>query len=381
LKRHGVLLLATLAGIVIVGLDAAAASETMPQRVQAQPAPQPSGNAIRLRLTKIMDPNGFERPMVAVVGLIPASWQTRGGVVWNTQGGCGTGYQFDWTAASPDGRMAAAIFPGMQWGFNNFNASGTGACPTLRIGNVQQYLQFLIQRSRPNARILDFRRRPDIEQEYRQVNRTTPMPLGEVRTWVEAGEVLIAYPAQGYEVRETAAAAVIISVNRMQGAYVGQTQAMESVTGVALPGFAFRAPDGQLDLRLAEAIRKSLKPTPDWSARINQHNAKISRMNIEGARKRSQITAQTSKEIMEMNRRSFEERNRIMDRQQREVSEAIRDVETYNDPMSTTGTVELSNQYKNAWRLDDGTYVLSDQPDFNPYAVYGQGAKRLERTK
>ncbi len=104
-------------------------------------------------------------------------------------------------------------------------------------------------------------------------------------------------------------------------------------------------------------------------------------MNIEGARKRSQITAQTSKEIMEMNRRSFEERNRIMDRQQREVSEAIRDVETYNDPMSTTGTVELSNQYKNAWRLDDGTYVLSDQPDFNPYAVYGQGAKRLERTK
>jgi hypothetical protein len=380
LKPRGVLFLATLAGMVIVGFDAAA-SGTMPQLAQAQPAAQPPGNAIRLQLAKIMDPNGFERPMVAVTGLVPAGWQTRGGVVWNTQSGCGNGYQFDWTAASPDGRMAAAVFPGMQWGFNNFDAAGTGGCPTLRIGNVQQYLQFLVQQSRPNARILDFRRHPDVEQEYRQVNRTTPMPLGEVRTWVEAGEVLIGYSDQGSEVRESATAAVIFSVNRMQGAYVGQTQAMESVTGVGLPGFAFRAPNGQLDLRLAETIRKSLKPTPEWSARISQHNAKISRMNIEGARKRSQITAQTSKEIMEMNRRSYEERNRIMDRQQREVSESIRDVETYNDPKSATGTVELSNQYQNAWRLDDGTYVLSDQPDFNPYAVYGQGATRLERTQ
>jgi hypothetical protein len=115
--------------------------------------------------------------------------------------------------------------------------------------------------------------------------------------------------------RESAIAAVIFTVNRMQGAYVGQTQAMESVTGVALPGYTFRAPNGALDLRLAETIRKSLKPTPDWNARISQHNAKISRMNIESARKQSQITAQTSKEIREMNRRSFEERNRVMDRQ------------------------------------------------------------------
>ena len=380
MKRYGALLLTALAGMVIVGFDAAA-SETAPQLAQARPMAQSSGNAIRLQLAKIMDPNGFKRPMVAVTGLIPAGWQTQGGVVWNTQAGCGAGYQFNWTAASPDGRMAAAVFPGIQWGFSNFNNSGMGACPTLRIGNVQQYLQFLVQQARPNARILDFRRRPDVEQEYRQVNRTTPMPLGEVRTWVEAGEVLIGYSDQGYEVRESATAAVIISVNRMQGAYVGQTQAMESVTGVGLPGFAFRAPNGQLDLRLAETIRKSLRPTQEWSARISQHNAKMSRMNVEGARKRSQITAQTSKEIMEMNRRSYEERNRIMDRQQREVSESIRDVETYNDPNSATGTVELSNQYKNAWRLDDGTYVLSDQPDFNPYAVYGQGATRLERTK
>jgi hypothetical protein len=277
--------------------------------------------------------------------------------------------------------MAAAVFPGMQWGFNNFSTAPTAGCPVLRISNVQQYLQYLVQQSRPNARVLDFRRRQDVEREYGRVNRNTPMPMGELRTWVEAGEVLIGYSAQGQDMRESVMAAVIFTVNRMQGAYVGQTQAMESVTGVAMPGYAFRAPNGALDLRLAETIRKSLKPTPDWNARITRHNAKISRMNVESARKQSQITAQTSKEIREMNRRSFEERNRVMDRQQREFSESIRDVETYNDPKSATGTVELSNQYKNAWRLDDGTYVLSDRPDFNPYETYGQGATRLERTQ
>lgn len=195
MKRYGVLLLAVLVGNVFAGLDDAAASGTMPQLAQARSAAQPAAGATRLQIAKIMDPSGFERPMVAITGLIPVGWQTRGGVVWNTRSGCGMGYTVDWTAASPDGRMAAAVFPGMQWGFNNFSARPTGGCPTLQISNVQQYLQFLVQQSRPNARILDFRRRQDIEQEYSQINRNTPMPMGELRTWVEAGEVLIGYSA------------------------------------------------------------------------------------------------------------------------------------------------------------------------------------------
>lgn len=376
--KAGVHLLA----VVLVGagsvLAAGGYGALQPTRAQGLPGQMPPG-AVHLQVTRIMDPSGFERPMVAAIGLIPVGWQTQGGVVWGSQGTCGFGYQFNWHATSPDGAMAAAVFPGMQWGFNNFGAPAFPGCPTLRINSVRQYLQYLVEQHRPGARILDFRRRPDIEQTYAQLNRNDPMPMGEMRTWVEAGEVLIGYNVQGREFRESAAAAVAFTLSRMQGIYAGQT--LESVTGVAMPGYSFRAPDGYLDFRLAETIRKSLKATDEWSARINQHNAKIAQTNINGARERSQIASRNNNEIAEMNRRSYEERNRIMDRQHREFSEAIRGVETYDDPQSPTGTVQLSNQYDNAWRLNDGSYVLTNQPDFNPYAVYGQDGTRLGRTR
>lgn len=46
--------------------------------------------------------------------------------------------------------------------------------------------------------------------------------------------------------------------------------------------------------------------------------------------------------------------------------------------MSPTGQNQLSNQYDSAYRPNDGTYVLTDDPSFNLYAVFGQDATKLE---
>lgn len=345
---------------------------------QRQVAQLPPG-VYRMQLAKMIDPNGFKQPMVAATAMIPVGWQANGGVVWQTGGMCGNGYTFDWRATSPDGAMVANVFPGMSWTWTNFSAgvSGTG-CPTLQITSVQQYLQHLVRQSRPGARILDFRPRPDIQQSFKQLERVDAMPMGEMRTWVEAGEVLIGYNERGRELRESAAAVVIFFSSRMQGARPGET--MDALTAQALPGFAFRAPDGQLDFKLAETIRTSIKLAPEWEKRINAHNNKIAQTNITEARKRAKITAQTYDEIRQMQQDSWEYRQKVQDRSAREFSETIRDVETYDDPMSPTGQIQLSSQYDSAYRLNDGTYVLTDDPSFNPYAVFGQDATKLEPT-
>ena len=50
----------------------------------------------RFRQVEIVDPNGFEQPMPAIRGLIPAGWQDQGGIVWNPQAPCGAdGIQID----------------------------------------------------------------------------------------------------------------------------------------------------------------------------------------------------------------------------------------------------------------------------------------------
>jgi hypothetical protein len=69
------------------------------------------------------------------------------------------------------------------------------------------------------------------------------------------------------------------------------------------------------------------------------------------------------------------------DRRQHEFGETIKGVETYNDPNAAGGQVELSNLYNHAWRLNDGSYVLSNDAAFEPFRDIGVDGKRLEKTQ
>jgi hypothetical protein len=333
----------------------------------------------RVKRAEIVDHAGFERPLVASTILIPVDWQAEGGVVWNTQGNaCGSGYNFDWRASSPDGLSGVHIFPTERWQWNSWGMPDPAGCPTAQITSVRQYIEDLVGRGRPGARILDFRRRADIEQELSQLNQTTPMPMGEMQSWVEAGEALLAYGQNGVEVRETVALAVLFTVMRTE-ATMGMPGS-ESWTGATFPGYAVRAPVGSLDFRMTEMMRKSIQPQPEWSARIAEHEARIAGIQIQGARERSRIISQTGEEIRQTQADSWRRHNASSDRLARESSEAIRGVETYDDPYRG-GTVELDNAYEHAWQLLDGTYVLTDDPSFEPYRDLGIEGRRLEVTR
>lgn len=142
--------------------------------------------------------------------------------------------------------------------------------------------------------------------------------------------------------------------------------------------FSALSPNGRLNFRLSEAIRESARPNSEWSARISAMNAQNSRIALREIRKRSTIISQTGNDISEMQRASWNYQQAVHDRLAREESETIRGVETYNDPMAPGGQVQLSNLYKNARRLNDGSYVPTDDPPFNPYAATGQNGIRLE---
>lgn len=350
-----------------------------PQTLQSTgPDGLPPG-AVHLRRVEIIDPNGFGKPMVATTLLIPAGWQTQGGVVWGGQTICGgTGYNIDFQAISPHGDSAVHIYPMEHWQWNTTGTPTVPGCPLQQITTVRQYLEALSRHARPGARILEYRPRPDIEAQLSQVNQTTPMPLGEMRVWVEAGEVLIAYDLNGVDTREVVASAITFNLMHMN-ASMGM-RGSDYLSASTFPGFAMRAPTGQLDSRLAETIRKSGRPNPEWTARIAQHNAKISSINIKGAAERSKIISQTGEEIRQMQTDSRRRYNESSDYLAREQSETLRGVETYNDPYYGN-TVELDNTYKNAWQLNDGSYVLTDDPDFKPYPVFGQDGQQLDATQ
>lgn len=339
----------------------------------------------RLQRYEVPDQNGFEKPMAAMSLLAPMGLRAQGGVNWQANmSGCGpTAPHTNWTAVSADGLTAVSILPQESWTGFYYPALGNvpqkGQCPNFRPTNGRDFVLGYVSRYRPNARVIDYQdRTADFKEVERMLQQTAiPMQGVEQKVWVEGGLALVAYPMNGREVREIVGTAVMFNATRMSDFMGGYN---DMYFAFAFPGFAFRAPSGQLDFNLAETVRKSMRENPEWSRRMAEHNRRMAQINAKGARDRAEITRKSNQEIFEMQQETWRNTQASNDRNHREFGEMIRGVETYDDPYYG-GTVQLDNTYDNAWQLKDGTYVLSDDPSFDPYRTFGQDGVQLKRTE
>lgn len=332
----------------------------------------------RLQSARIVDAQGFGQPMTAATIFIPAGWTTSGGYLWQINNtGCGkNGSRFEWRATSPDGSQSIEIIPEETWtGHNLPMPPMQQSCPNVTITNAKDYLQWYVQRNRPGARILDYRARPEYVESMQAMNRSDTSVGGELRSWVEGGEVLVGYTADGRDMRETIGIPLLFMLNRMQGVYPGEIR--EFLTISAMPGFAVRAPHGQLDFKLSETIRRSIKTDPTWSARMAEHNNKMGQIAAKGAADRHAIRMDTIRQVGEMNTRAYNDRMAASDRSHEQFVQSIRGVQTYSDP-SANERIELPNTHDNVWRLNDGTFILTDDANFAPGRDLGQDGRRLE---
>jgi hypothetical protein len=74
----------------------------------------------------------------------------------------------------------------------------------------------------------------------------------------------------------------------------------------------------------------------------------------------------------------YESRQASLDRTFERQSQALRGVETFVDP-STSSRVELSTGYQGAWPNGLGDYLLSDSPGFDPGRDLGGNWRELVR--
>lgn len=336
--------------------------------------------ALRVQMVEIIDTNGFEQPMPASFAFIPVGWQAHGGVQWGRQFACTNGFNYNWRAQSPDGLQTVAVLPQQKWETNNYGAApSTPGCPSAAITSIQQYLQQVVAGMRPDASVMDYRPRPDLAAKLQHFNQVTPSAMGEMRTWVESGEAMFGWSEQGRSMRGVVAASAVFSLMRNNALGAGQT--MEALTGFVFPGFIATAPERQLNLQFTEAIRQSFLPNPAWEARISRHNVAIFRSGQAEERKRSHAISEYNDYVSRIREETNAMRSASDERRQREFGETIKGVQTYNDPNAAGGQVELSNMYNHAWRLNDGSYVLSNDASFEPFKDIGVAGQRLEHTQ
>jgi hypothetical protein len=363
--------------------DAAKPAETAARDAEASggDAAAPSGlpaDAIHVEPAVILDATGFEAPIAAATLFLPRGWQTQGGVEWGAHHLCTNGYALDWSARSPDGADAIAVLPQLRWESNNYGAPASApGCPLAPYTNVRQVLEAIAQQRLPGARVSGYRPREDIRADLARLEAVAPMPLGESRTWVEAGELSLEYEQDGRAMRATLAAAAVFSLMRTN-AGMGT---MDALTGSTFPAYLASAPAGTFDARVFEALRRSIRTAPQWEARIANHNAAIGRVALEESRKRSAAIARSNDEIARIRSEAWATQQESADRRAREFGELMRGVETYDDADAPGGQTELSAHYDAAWRLNDGSYVLTNDPNFDPWRDLQVEGKKLDPTR
>lgn len=347
------------------------------------PKPLPAG-AVQVQVVEIKDPGGFGRPMVAARALVPIGWRTSGGVLWAQNSQCADPATFGWEAAAPDGVSMVELFPTEVW-----QASNSGIQQQCQYGEMQDmrsYLTAYITRRYPGAQPGQYTQRMDFldaQKEYIQARIAMINNSGTgMRAWADAGELLYTHTQNSKEVSGIVAASGMFYGSQLANPLGGPP--MMTITGGTNGTFHARAPKGQLDRKMAEAIRKSVKVDPAWAAEMFKLTARLGQIQTQGVRDRAAIIvaggAAMTQSTIEANQKATQGYADCMaasDKAQRERIESIRGVETYNDPLYG-GTVQLDNTYDHAWRVQNSeSYILTSDPNFNP-GQFDIDAKQLQ---
>jgi hypothetical protein len=123
-----------------------------------------------------------------------------------------------------------------------------------------------VQRSFPDARILDYRERPDYASsvaDYAQRTQQLMRSMGmSTRVNADGGEVLFAYSQNGVEMRGMAGVSALFYASELSNPMGGTP--FRSASGATMGTFAASAPNGQLNFDLVEAARRSIVPNAPW---------------------------------------------------------------------------------------------------------------------
>jgi hypothetical protein len=394
--RSVAIVLATLATLAAAGCDAptpdgAGSPDVRPGASAGGGTRSPSRalppGVLLLTRASIEDP-GVIAPGTALTVLLPVGWRGSGGVVPGA-GPCDMPYAVNWTATSDDGTSTIAIFPTESWQAATYGANG--GCPDGDFTTVEDYLQARLDRAWPGAQLVAYRDREDyaaavMDDVARQQQLFAQSGLSaEVRAG--GGEVRFTFERDGRPMEGTMGVSAIFYTTRMPNPMGGPP--LTTITGSTLGTFAATAPAGRLDTVLVEATRRSIRPDGQWLQQLGALMHRLNQAAVDGTRTRAAIivaggAAATASNIETMRdatgynggREAFPG-DAAGDRMQRRSIEAIRGVNSYEDPVSGA-TVQLDHTFDHAWRVTNAdAYLLTRDPNFNP-GQFGIEATRMK---
>jgi hypothetical protein len=336
---------------------------------------------IKLKQVKIYDYNGFAQPEVAYTFLLPEGWKTSGGIKWNGNAKCITEYVTNRLhAESPDGKLSFDMFPiktyewmndetALQMAEYSRQTPGQG-CMLHQPMNASQFIsEVFIPEIRPGAQKIKIVKTSGAanaarEKSSREIKEMLQSYNVDLKT--DAVIATIRYKDQN-SVRNEWITTSIIQYSYSLPSAMNYGSYYTYFTTTADDIMSFSAPEGELEKneKLFSTIMASFHLNPVWERAINNFFNNMANIQLKGAMDRSRIWSNAMNEIGNMQYQSWQQREQSQDKIAQNWSQYMRGVETYFDPNTNT-SVELSSGYNQAWSDNNGNYILSEDPNFNP---------------
>jgi hypothetical protein len=134
--------------------------------------------------------------------------------------------------------------------------------------------------------------------------------------------------------------------------------------------FSFKAETGKLEsnTKIFQTITSSFKLNPKWYAKYSnviEYMARQKITQIKSVGEFSRMLSQISDKISEEKMQQFKANSDVYDRVSQKFSDNTLGIDRYYDPYEGK-EVELPSGYNQAWSNNNGEYIMSDNPNFNP---------------
>jgi len=327
-------------------------------------AANPAGNPLKFSHFSFKDSQGTG--IDAFSFLLPEKWQFNGGINWildnpalpatvafrvyNTQGKdefetfgnrC-----FFWTTSL---RLLTMFPPGTKY---------FGSTVKLPVDAQTALKKIILPKERenyPDFKIVSSTELPDLAK-----------ALGGGKAGTTGAKVRFTYVKNGIPMEEEIYAVVekiTFPVRSMNGTFFNTIWYVDYI-------FSFKGEKGKLEsqTKIFQTITSSFKLNPKWFAKYSnliEYMAQQKITQIRSVGEFSSMLSKVSDQIRGEQLEQFESRGKVYDKVSEKFSDNTLGIDRYYDPYEEK-QVELPSGYNHAWCNNNGEYVVTDNPNYNP---------------
>ncbi len=345
-----------------------------------------------LKRFRVTDDYGFNQPIEVSSFVLPANWQVTGGVQWDGRKKCiPEMVQATLQAQSPDGAYQLTMFPTTQFDWSDdpiyldamkrgFNMqSCTIAQPTDAAGYISNNIAPYVNAQVKSVNTIEALQQQMDEAAMQHTNTARQAGNNAYSHRGSAAEGVLQFN-DGKE--GLAFCTVMQTIVTLPGTQGGMTSSYYSYVSLRLV-LKYEPGNETMARKIMSTFFSSARMNPTWSEAVQRFFYTIGKGAQDEGWKQIQISHQAQQEIGENIVRSWEARNNSnnttkgIDDVNSQFSQYLRGVDSWTDDNGSK--VELTSGYSNAWSRSDGSYIMSNNPAFDPNVTFNEDWKRLNK--